>query len=238
MHIIVNLLILAIIGFCAWQGYRRGVLGSILAVVFIIIAIYGGNLLANTWSHEFTTIFRPFLSGYLTQMEVDAVETVAPAHLQGLSTEDLFRIDSSLEPEVSRQLFLELGVHESREEKLTDRYLDGRDAGETFNHAMTDTLVYAFCFLMVFVVAFLLILIGFTVLYNLIPFSFKFPGLKLVDGIAGGVFGVIQGFLLVFMLAWLLGYLGLLFPEDFILEDASILEFFVRSNHVGGFIDI
>jgi len=238
MHIIVNLLILAIIGFCAWQGYRRGILGSILAVVFIIIAVYGGNLLANTWANEFTTMFRPFISGYLTQMEMDAVDTIAPPHLQGLSTEDLFRIDSSLEPEVARQLFLELGVHESREQKLTDRYLDGRDAGETFNRAMTETIVYAFCFLMVFVVAFLLILIGFTVAYNLIPFSLKFPGLKLVDGIVGGLLGVAQGFLLVFMLAWLLGYLGLILPEDFATADSSILEFFVSRNHVGGFIDI
>ncbi|MCL2827549.1 MAG: CvpA family protein [Oscillospiraceae bacterium] len=237
MHIIANLLIIAILVFCAWQGYKRGVLGSILAVVFIIIAVYGGNLLANTYSNEFTTMFRPFISGYLTQMEVDAVETVAPANLQGLSTEDLFRIDPSLEPEVARQLFLELGVHESREEKLTDRYLDGRDAGETFNRSMTDTLVYAFCFLMVFVVAFLLILIGFTVAYNLIPFSLKFPGLKLVDGIAGGLAGLAQGFLLVFMLGWLLGYLGTLLPEE-LMENANILEFFVSRNHIGGFIDI
>ena len=39
MHILVDILIIGILGFCAWQGYKRGIIGGILAILFLIIAV-------------------------------------------------------------------------------------------------------------------------------------------------------------------------------------------------------
>ena len=238
MHILVDVLIVAILGFCAWQGYKRGIIGGILAVAFVIIAVYGGNLVATAYSDEFTTMFRPFVSGYLDGAEREVVEELAPPEFQGFSTEDLFRIEPGIEPVIARQVFIDLGVHHSRAEELTGRYLDAR-AGEGIgvNQAMTDTLVYAFCFFIVFVIGFLLLLIGLTVVYNIIPVSFRLPGakIKLVDEIAGGLLGFVQGVLLIFMLTWALGYLGLLFPEDF-LASTWLTELFIGANPMVNFI--
>ena len=237
MHTLADILIIAIIAFCAWQGYKRGILGGIVAIVFIVVSVYGAGIMASAFSNEFTNMFRPFISGWLDRVEVEAAEEVAPWDLRGRSTEDLFRLEPGIEPVVARQAFLELGVHESRADQFVERYLDERERGDvSFNRAMTEVSVTTFCFLMVYIIAFLLILIGLTVIYNVIHLSFKLPGLKLVDDIGGGILGLIQGLLLVFMLSWALGFTGLLLPEDF-LEQTSVVEFFVARDTMGPFIN-
>ena len=237
MHILLDLFVIAILGFCAWQGYRRGIISGILAILFIIVAIYGANLVASTYSSEFTSMFRPFVSGYLDGMEAEAIEELAPPELQTLSTEDLFRLEPGLEPTMAREVFSELGIHHSRVEELTQRYLAYRDDGLGVNRAMTDVLVYAFCFYLVYIIAFLLILIGLTVIYNIIHLSFRLPGLKLVDDIGGGVLGFAQGLLLVFMLTWVLGYAGIIFPEG-LLESTLVMDLFIGANPMVGFINL
>jgi len=237
MHFLADLLILAILGFCIWQGLKRGILGSILAVVFILVAIYGGNIAANNYSDEFTTMFRPFVSGYLDRVEGEVIEEVVPANMVHFSTEDLLRLDPALEPVIISGVFLELGVHEERLDKFVDRYEIERDEGLRVNQALTNVLVYALCFLMIFVIGFLLILIALTVIYNIIPFSFRIPRIKLIDMIGGSIIGGAQGLLLVFMLTWLLGYLGFILPEG-LLENTFITEFFVRANPMINYIDL
>jgi len=238
MHILLDIFIIAILGFCVWQGYKRGVIGGVLAILFIIVAIYGGNLVANTYSAEFTSMFRPFVSGHLDGAEREAIEEVVPENLQDLSTEDIFHLEPHLEPLVARQMFEDLGVHPSRSELLTLRYMEERgDPDVSVNQAMTEILVYAFCFFIVYIIGFLLILIALTVIYNIIHLSFRLPGLKLADDIGGGILGFVQGIMLVFMLTWALGYAGLILPED-LLTSTWVTEFFIRLNPVGGFISL
>jgi len=237
MHFLADLLILAILGFCIWQGLKRGILGSILAVVFILVAIYGGNIAANNYSDEFTNMFRPFVSGYLDRVENEVIEEVVPENLVNFSTDDLLRLEPGLETVIISGVFLELGVHETRMDKLMDRYEMERGEDLSVNRALTNVLVYALCFLLIFVIGFLLILIALTVIYNIIPFSFRIPRIKLIDMIGGSILGAAQGLLLVFMLTWLLGYLGLILPEE-LLENTFITELFVRMNPMVNYIDL
>jgi len=237
MHIWLDLIIVAILLLAAWQGYKRGVIGGILAIVFLIVAVYGGNLVATAYSDEFTNMFRPFVGGYLQSVEASAIEEVVPDQLQHLSTEDLFRLEPGLEEIVIQQVFLGLGIHHSRIETLTEYYFDLRDEGGGINASLTEVLVYALCFFIVYTIGFLLILIALTVIYNIIPVSFRLPGLKLVDEIGGGVLGFAQGVLLVFMLGWFLGYAGLLLPGD-LLANSWITELFVGANPMVGFINM
>ena len=237
MNILLDLFILAVIGFCAWQGYRRGMIGGVLAILFIIVAIYGGSLVANTYSDEFASMFRPFVSGYLDGAERDAIAEIVPENLQEFSTEDLFQLEPDLEPLVVRGMLEDLGIHPDRVESLNRYYMDMRGDGMGVNQAMTEVLVYAFCFFLVYVIGFLLILIALTVVFNVIPFSFRLPGLKLVDDIGGGVLGLIQGVMLVFMLTWAMGYAGILLPDG-LLASTWVTEFFVRANPVVGIINL
>ena len=237
MHFLLDIMILAILAFCAWQGYKRGVIGSILAVAFIIVAVSAANTAATTFSGEFNSMFQPFISGHLDRVEREAIEEVAPEELHRFSTEDLFARFPEIEPDVARQVFIDMGVHGSRAEMLTQRYLETRSEGLGVNQAMTEVIVDAFGFYLAYIIAFLLILIALTVIYNIIPLSFRLPGLTLVDDIGGGVLGFVQGLLLVFMLTWALGYGGILLPDGF-LSRTWLTEFFIRANPMVGIIDL
>lgn len=234
MHILISLLVIAVIGFAAWQGYRRGIVGSVLAVVFIALSVFGANMVANTYSNEFTTMFRPFIGGYLDRIEAEAAETIAPAGMEHFSVTELFQIEPAIEPVLARQVVSYMGVHESRTEEIVQDYLYLRGYGYGVNDAMTTVLVDLFCFLLVFVVAFLAILITLTVIYNVIPLSFRIPHFGRGDDIGGAAAGLVQGVLLVFMAAWLIGYIGIALPES--VERAGVLNFFVNNNPMVVFI--
>ena len=236
LHIIVDILVVVTLAFCAWQGYKRGIIGSILAVLFIILSAYGANLVANAFAHEFEPMFRPFIAGHLDGVEADVVERVAPPDMEGFSVSDLISADPRLEEDLVEQIFYSIGIHESRAAPFIERHMDTRlDGVSGFTETLADILVEIFCFMLVYIIAFLLILIALTVIYNIIHLSFRLPGLKLVDGIGGGVFGFLQGLLLIFMLTFGLGVVGIILPEGF-LEDTAILEFFVRRNPMTGFM--
>lgn len=239
MHILVDLFILAVIAFCGWQGYKRGILGSVIAVVFIIIALYGGNLLARTYSEEFQSMFRPFIGGYLDRIEEETAEQFLPAEFSMLSIEDLFAFEPDLEPTVVQEVFEGIGVYETRATRLTEQYLAMRAENDelSVSRALTNVAVAAFCFLIVFIIGFLLLLIALTVLYNLVHLSFRLPGIQRIDNIGGAVLGTVQGVMLVLVLAWAVGYLGLLLPES-IPGRTWFLEFFVRHNPMVSFISL
>ena len=237
MHILVGIGIIAILAFCAWQGYKRGIIGGVIAILFIIVSLYGANLVASTYSDDFTTVFRPFISGYLDSVEVSVANELVPSHMQGLSTEDMFRIDASLEETLANSVFEALGVHPSRTERLAERFLSYRAAGDiSFNRAMTDVMVYAICFLIVYVIAFTLILIVLTVLYNIVHLTFRLPGDRRIDQYGGAVLGLVQGILLVLALTWALGYIGLALPE--FAERSAVLNFFIRNNFLVNHINL
>ena len=237
MQILLGIGIIAILAFCGWQGYKRGIIGGVIAILFIIVSLYGGNLIASTYSDDFTTVFRPFISGYLDSVETSIADELVPSHMQGLSTEDMFRLDSSFEPLLAASVLEELGVHPSRVERLTERYLAYRSVdGVSFNRAMTDVMVYALCFLIVYLIGFVLILIVLTVLYNIVHLTFRLPGDRRIDQFGGATLGLIQGFLLVFAFTWVLGYLGLILPE--FAANSAILNFFIGNNFLGGFMNL
>ena len=237
MHILVGIGILAILAFCAWQGYKRGIIGGVIAILFIIVSLYGGNLIADTFSDDFTGVFRPFVSGYLDGLEVQTAEELVPPHMQGLSTEDMFRLDRELEPLLASTVFEELGVHSSRVERLTERHLDYRAVDNvSFNRAMTDVMVYTLCFLIVYMIGFTLILILLTVLYNIVHITLVLPGDRRIDQIGGAVLGFGQGVMLVLAFSWALGYMGILLPE--FMTDSGILNFFIGNNFLISYISL
>ena len=50
--LIIDIVLIAIVVFCAWRGFRAGLITSIIGVVAVVVAIYGANLIAATYSGE------------------------------------------------------------------------------------------------------------------------------------------------------------------------------------------
>ena len=63
MHWIIDLVLLLIILLCAWRGFRNGLIAGILAVCAVLFSIYAADILADTYSGEFTKMLEPFVTG-------------------------------------------------------------------------------------------------------------------------------------------------------------------------------
>ena len=65
MKLILNLIMLAVILLCVWNGYKKGLVLGIGGLLVIVISLYAADLLSDTYAYEINDALRPFASGYL-----------------------------------------------------------------------------------------------------------------------------------------------------------------------------
>ena len=65
---IIDLVLLAILIVCVWSGYKKGIIMGVGGILCIIVAIYGANLLANSFSYDVVPALKPFANGYTETM--------------------------------------------------------------------------------------------------------------------------------------------------------------------------
>ena len=85
------------------------------------------------------------------------------------------------------------------------------------------------CFLVCFAALYIVISIG----LNLIRAVFRFPVLKQLDGLAGGVFGLLRGILLCLVIFTLIPLVQTMLPLDFInelLDESTLAPIFMNGN--------
>ena len=63
MKIAVELLLILVLLLSVYSGYKKGLVMCIGAILAIILSLYMGNLLSDTFSHEAIPVVRPFSSG-------------------------------------------------------------------------------------------------------------------------------------------------------------------------------
>lgn len=63
MSIIIDLILVAIIALCAWKGWKSGIIVSVLGIIFIIVSVVVGNIVAKAYYTDFSGVMHPFVSG-------------------------------------------------------------------------------------------------------------------------------------------------------------------------------
>ena len=103
---------------------------------------------------------------------------------------------------------------------------------------MREEIVNVLCskiaYVLTAIIVFLLILIIFTVIANILNLAFKLPGLEFINDILGTVFGLAKGIILVLTIAWVMRYMGFLVKED-VVNKTVLLEWFMEHNLVAKF---
>ena len=64
----IDLVLLAILLLCGWNGYRKGFITSIGGVLSIAVALYAACLISGTFSYEVVPVVRPFASGFVERV--------------------------------------------------------------------------------------------------------------------------------------------------------------------------
>ena len=223
---IVEIALALIILLCAWGGYRKGLIAGLLSVCALLFSVYAADVLADTYSGEFTKMLEPFVSGV-----VDTADSASRDHFKVLEQEPAV-YDLSLET------LHRCGILQSAAENIArELAAEERDTGPALRIALVEKLCGVAAYVLTYAIMFVLLIIVFAVIGNLFNLSFKLPGLELVNGVLGTVLGLAKGLLYVFAIAWVLRFVGLLLPEEK-MNEMVLLRWAMKTCPLVGFLGL
>ena len=230
---LIDLAIIGIVAFCAWRGYKSGLIRGVFGVVSLIAAIFVANITAQAYSGEAKSMLMPFVSGIIdstiSKLAEDGIEYQAIAHDHNIDDVDFGTAYMALR---------QLGLPEAAAVNVAERTLEVEEDEQTFSLAdlIAERLSSSLSYVAVFGIAFLLIAIVFAVIGNLVGVVFALPGLKLVDLIAGAVFGLFKGIIIIYTIAVIIRYFGLLLQST--IEGTSILRYIINNNPIASLLGV
>ena len=215
---IIDLVLLGILIVCIWSGYKKGIIMGVGGILCIIVAVYGANLLANSFSFDVVPALKPFANGY-TETLIGGDDSAVMKRMgwddSGYSPEDLVEMHPERKLEFCSTCYQVLGIDSATADRMAEKAVTyARESGSTIRAAvgqiLCETVSYAGCFL----IAFVLIIIILTVIGNLPNLSFKLPRLDLVNDIVGALLGAVTGLMFCAVLVWALKFTGMLIGND------------------------
>jgi len=223
MSLIIDLILIAIVAFCAWNGYRKGFIMGISGILALIVAFYGAQIIADTYSQEFNSMLKPFVNGIVDS----AVAKVQEENVGAFNEEDVYG--------VTYDALGNLGILKSAAQDIAEDIAEKVErTGQTMREEIVGVLCSKIAYILTAVVVFLLILIVFTVITNILNLAFKLPGLEFINELFGALFGFAKGAVIVVAIAWIMRYLGVLVDED-IINKTMLLEWLMDHNLVTKF---
>ena len=224
MNIIIDLLLVGVLALCTWGGYRKGLILGVSAILALIVAFYGANFLANTYSQEFTSMLEPFISGAVDTAVDDASVEYRADQNKPEDSDEVF--------DVSFSSLNNLGILKSAAENIASELAaDVQEAGNTLKSAMVHKLASTIAYVAVLIIAFILIIIVFSVIANIINLACKLPGLALLNDIGGAAFGLCKGLIIVFALSWALRFFGFVIPMETV-DKTLVLSWLMDHNPI------
>lgn len=190
----VDWVILGILAVSVLFGMYRGFIAS--------VASMGGCLISLAASFWLSPRVAEFLETNMTLSSTlmsyaDAAtrlkdSTLSSLKVAGLSTENI----STILSRASLPAPLDKLLQNNLEQQVYSTANIPQDVG----HYVTQTIVSALMNVICFVLTFVVLMILFHVIVNLLKAIFRFPVLKQLNSLAGGVFGLLRGALLCFAL--------------------------------------
>lgn len=235
MSIAIDVAIILVVAFAAWRGFKNGLIRGVFGVLAIIIAIYGANLVAKTYSSEFTGMLEPFVSGVVDKAVANVTKNDAEeptTQVVELTAEEKTNVFS-----VSFAALRDIGVAKEAAKLVAEKVGDELSVvGQQMSTKLTEKLCSALSYIAVFGLAFIIIAIIFAVVGNIINLAFSIPGIDKLDKLAGMVFGVFKGLLIVYALAVVVRYIGLSSSEA--IEKTVLLQYILNVNPLANILGI
>ena len=243
---IINLVLIAVLVICAWQGYKKGIIMGIIQVLVIILSQYGAQLLSDTFSYEVIPVLRPFVNGFM-ELQVEETTYAAFGYEKDPQTEqydvpysmtDLINSQPDAREAIILQTYKNLGMYDAMAQTLTERTMTYMDENSS---SMSSAVVTIACqsvtWYLGFLLAFIILFSVMTVLVNLPNLSFKLPYVGIVNDIGGVVIGLFVGALFCSILVWITQFAGLLLPES-TLRATGLADFFLTRNLLANYITL
>jgi len=233
MGFIIDVVLLILIAICTWNGYKKGLVGSIASIIVIVVALLGGSVLSDAFSHEVVPALEPFVNGYVdSQTNREKVLEKLGYGDSDLSLNDILAEDSSLRYDYAYETMRNVGFYSDRAEQFAERAVHySEENGVDMTTAVIDTICSTVTYVTALAIGFLLILILLSAIGNMINLSFRLPNMESVDEIGGAVLGFITGFVFCVLIAWVLSFMGILFGKE-TLSHTTLARFFLAFRFI------
>ena len=197
MGYIIDIIILAIIGFCIFRGVRAGAVRTAFSLLSVALALILTFMFASPFSQYIEHL--PF-----GQSMHDSVENTI---LQ--SIEKTLTAENTLTTNTTESIIQSLSIPNSmKKELLLKSDFVVRNAAVSAANAVADALASAYLKIIFALILFLLILLIFRLVRKLTEQIFKLPLLKELNHIVGAVAGLVNGILLAYLLFATIGTLS------------------------------
>ncbi len=217
--------ILIIVGISVLYGIYHGFLRTVLSVACFLLSIwlaflFGPRLYAALRN---STGLTATLATY-----TDAIARVGDFDLASL---DVAGLSGDTVEQVIKSVDLPGEIASVLEKNLTGEVFSG-GALHTVNDYVSTTVVSAALNVLCYIACFLAGSLLLSLLAGLISHVFDFPLLKMLDWLAGGVFGVFRGLIIVYVIFLIIPIACSMMPTDFFEEllEASKLAGFFRNG--------
>lgn len=225
---VIDYVILGIVGVSLLFGLYRGFITSVLGLVGVFIAMFAAYAIGPSFASMIlknetvvqTLIHYTDAASRLGDLDLSGM---AVAGLDSATIADIVSrtelpapFDSLLSSNMVQQVFASIG---------------STNVSDYINQTIVTAIVSILSYIVVFVVAYL----AMTLITGLIGYVFKFPTLKHLDVLLGGVFGIARGVFIVYILFALVPILMTVLPfEEFgdLVEASQIGSVLYNSNIV------
>lgn len=227
MALLIDVLLLAILAFCIWQGYRKGLILTVAGVVVIVLSVILASQVATAYAEPFSENLYPIMS-WLGGDELDEA-ALGKGKLEEITS-------AATIAEIAREAYESLGISSEEVDKMVDAALTAMaEREQDARTAITSTLLYSLSYLLLCLAAFVVFMVAFTLLIHLLAAMFKLPVFNLIDKIGGVAVGALYGILILCVIGWAARYLGVALDAE-IVESTTVLELFINHNMLKGIL--
>ncbi|MBP8639969.1 MAG: CvpA family protein [Oscillospiraceae bacterium] len=241
MRLAFEVLLLLIIAYCAWSGYKKGLVMCIGSILAIIISLYVGDLLGDTFAREVQPALSPFVSGYM-----DGTEGIISSNMNELlntgtssmSVDEALAQNPDLRYDLCVNSYKNVGVYTSAAKEMADEAIAlSEQNGSSLSTAIVDVMCQNLSYCLIFILFFLLTIIIVTVLGNLFNLSFRIPDKDKLNDLGGAIAGGVTGILICMTITWVLRFCGAFLPEE-IMSKTLLTALFLKINFLSLFLSI
>ncbi len=212
--VIIDLVIAAVMGYCIFTGFRRGLFRSLMGVVAVAVALFLATSIAQRGTElVLEEHIRPAtmaaVEERVDQMLLENQDLISPLEEMERMVE---AIPSGVVREKAWELLEGLGLSREKAEQSSRETLMA--AGESLVDAVLEGAVRNLVYGVLYFLSFSLVSLVLRQGVNAVNKTFRLPLLKQVNQAGGLVFGAVKGGLLVCAGVWVLGYLDLWVTEE------------------------
>lgn len=185
-------------------GAKRGFLQTLGGVASMVVSFIGAGIAAGALSGTVAKWIRPMLE-----------KKMQSGGMSGDSAASMVR-EAGYFGETARRIVDSVGtlVQETKESLVT---------------AVTDGIAQSVAYALVYLGAFVILMLLCRLLLRLLKLAGRLPGLHALDLVGGGALGLVVAAALVFLAVWLLQRLQLVITEEMV-QQSALLQFFVNRS--------